>query len=454
MFDLPDSEILPLSLQHNFWTWSAQAQVSPIPIKKAKGVYFWDVSGKRYLDFNSMVMCVNIGHGDERVINAIVEQAKQLPFAGPPLTTQPRAILGKLLADITPAGIERFLFTLGGADANENAIKLARAYTGKHKILARYRSYHGASAGAMALTGDPRRLAWEPNLMSGVVHFLDPYRYRSTFHRTNPHISEADFTMDYLNHLEEIILYEGPQTIAAIILEPVTGTNGIIIPPAGYLEGVRSLCDQYEIILIADEVMSGFGRTGRWFAVDHWDVKPDLITMAKGLTSGYAPLGAVGMRQEIAEFFNERVYQGGLTYNAHPISLAAAIANIGALIEDQLIEHSATMGTALHRFLTDLGEQHPSIGDIRSIGLFAVIELVKDRRTKEPLAPYQGKSSEMMKLRRLVLDNGVYLYTHQNTILVIPPLIITEEQLQEGFNVIGEALTYTDELVLKSEQPG
>ena len=328
MFNIPDSEILPLTLEHNFWTWSAQAKVSPIPVTRAKGVYFWDANGKRYLDFNSMTMCVNIGHGDERVINAIIEQAKALPYAAPGMATKPRAILGKLLSEITPGNLDHFMFTLGGADANENAVKLARGYTGKHKILARYRSYHGASAGAMALTGDPRRTPWEPNLMPGVVHFLDPYRYRSTFHRTNPDISEAEFTQDYLNHLEEIIQYEGPNTIAAILLESVTGTNGIIIPPEGYMQGVRSLCDRYHILLIADEVMSGFGRTGKWFAVDHWNVVPDLMTMAKGLTSAYAPLGAVAMKPEIAAAYNDVVYQGGLTYTAHPISLAAAIANI------------------------------------------------------------------------------------------------------------------------------
>src|SRR5512139_3533704 len=283
MLDISDSEILPLSLEHSFWTWSAQGKVAPIPVKSAKGVYFWDVGGKRYLDFNSMVMCVNIGHGDERVINAIIEQARELPFAGPPMATKPRAMLGKILSEITPGNLNRFLFTLGGADANENAIKLARAYTGKHKILARYRSYHRASAGAMAATGDPRRVSWEPSLMPGVVHFLDPYPYRSTFHRTNPDISEREFAQDYLNHLEEIIHYEGPETIAAILVESVTDTNGIIIPPEGYLQGVRELCDQYGILLIADEVMSGFGRTGKWFAIQHWNVTPDLMTMAKGL---------------------------------------------------------------------------------------------------------------------------------------------------------------------------
>jgi taurine--2-oxoglutarate transaminase len=444
MIELPDSEILPLNLEHSFWTWSAQGKVNPIPVTRAKGVYFWDANGKRYLDFNSMTMCVNIGHGDERVIEAIVQQARQLAYAGPPMATKPRAILGRLLSEITPGSLNRFLYTLGGADANENAIKLARAYTGKHKILTRYRSYHGATTGAMALTGDPRRLAWEPNLMPGVVHFLDPYRYRSTFHRTNAEISEANFTLDYLNHLEEIIQYEGPQTIAAVLLEPVTGTNGVIIPPKGYLQGVRALCDRYGILLIADEVMSGFGRTGRWFAVDHWGVAPDLMTMAKGLTSAYAPLGAVAMRAEIAKAFNDEVYQGGLTYNAHPISLAAAIANIEVMQADQLVEHAHSMGSVLRRMLTDLGESHPSVGEVRSIGLFGVIELVRNRRSKEPLAPYNGSSPEMVAVRKSLLDQGLYAYTHWHTILVIPPLIIDESQLAEGFAALDNALDIAD----------
>ena len=449
MDDFPDSEILPLSLEHSFWTWSAQSKVAPIPVKRAKGVYFWDVNDRRYLDFNSMVMCVNIGHGDKRVINAIIEQARELTFAGPPMATRPRAQLGKLLSEITPGDLNRFLFTLGGADANENAIKLARAYTGRHKILARYRSYHGATAGAMAVTGDPRRVAWEPNLMPGVVHFLDPYRYRSTFHRTNPDIAEEEFSQDYLNHLEEIIQYEGPQTIAAILLETVTGTNGIIIPPDGYLQGVRELCDRYRILLIADEVMSGFGRTGRWFAVDHWNVIPDLMTMAKGLTSGYAPLGAVAMRPEIAEFFQARTYQSGLTYNAHPLCLAAAIANIQVMREDKLVERAAAMGSVLHRHLTDLGEQHPAIGEVRSIGLFGVIELVRNRQHREPMAPFNGTSPEMIAFKQFILDHGVYLYTHWHTVLIIPPLCINEAELAEGFAVLNEALHITDAAVTK-----
>ncbi|MDO9122122.1 MAG: aminotransferase class III-fold pyridoxal phosphate-dependent enzyme [Anaerolineaceae bacterium] len=451
MIDLPDSEILPLSLEHNFWTWSAQSRVNPIPVTRAKGVYFWDTNGKQYLDLNSMVMCVNIGHGDERVINAIVDQARELPFAGPQMATKPRAMLGKLLSEITPSGLTKFLYTLGGADANENAITFARAFTGKHKILARYRSYHGASYGAIALTGDPRRLAWEPTVMPGVVHFLDPYRYRSTFHRTNPNISEDEFCRDYLNHLEEIIQYEGPDTIAAVMLESVTGTNGIFVPPSSYMQGVRALCDKYHIVMIADEVMSGFGRTGEWFAVDHWKVVPDIMTMAKGLTSAYAPLGAVAMKPEIAATFNDRVFQGGLTYNAHPVSMAAAIANIQVMQQDHLVEKSRQTGLVMAEMLAELVERHPSVGEVRSIGLFGAIELVKDKATREPTAAYGMSSPEMTAIKQYLLDHGVYLYMHWNIILLIPPLIITEGELAEGFDVIEKAINITDKIAKKLE---
>jgi taurine--2-oxoglutarate transaminase len=445
MFDLPDNEILPLTREHVFWTWSAQAHVNPIAVKHASGVYFWDVNEKRYLDFNSMTMCVNIGHGNERVIRAMQEQTAELTYAAPGMTTRVRALASKAVAGVTPGGkLSKILFTLGGADANENAIKLARAYTGRFKILTRYRSYHGASAGAMAATGDPRRNTWEPGLMPGVVHFLDPYRYRSTFHRTNREISEAEFTQDYLNHLEEIIRYERPDDIAAILMESVTGTNGIIIPPDGYMQGVRALCDKYGIVMIADEVMSGFGRTGRWFAVEHWDVVPDIMTMAKGLTSAYAPLGAVAMKPEIAAAFDEQVFESGLTYTSHPVSLAAAIANINVLRDDKLVEHSARMGSVLNRMLADLGEAHRSVGDVRNIGLFGIIELVRDRRTREPMAPWNGTSPEMAAIKRFCTENGLFLYTHWHTILIIPPLPITEQQLQEGFDVLNRALEITD----------
>jgi len=450
MFNLPDDEILPLSKEHVFWTWSAQAKVNPIAVKRAKGVYFWDVDNKRYLDFNSMTMCVNIGHGDERVIKAMEAQLRELPYAAPSMTTKIRAVASKAVADVTPQGaLSKILFTLGGADANENAIKLARGYTRRHKILARYRSYHGASAGALAATGDPRRVAWEPNAMTGVVHFLDPYRYRSTFHRLNPNVSEADFARDYVNHLEEIIQYEGAESIAGVIMESVTGTNGVIIPPDGYMQGVRALCDKYGIAMIADEVMSGFGRTGKWFAIEHWNVVPDIMTMAKGLTSAYAPLGAVALKPEIAAAFDERVFESGLTYTSHPISLAAAVANIHVIREDQLVERAATLESVLKRMLTDLGEAHPSVGDVRNIGLFGIIELVKDRKTKEPLTPWNASAPEMVALKKYCLEHGLFVAVHWHTILIIPPLIISEEQLQEGMDVLDKALEITDQVARK-----
>lgn len=444
MVPIQDKDILNLSLEHNFWTWSAQAQVNPIPVTRAKGVYFWDADGKRYLDFNSMVMCVNIGHGDERVIEAMVQQLRELPFAGPQMATRARAELGQLLDEITPTALNKFLYTLGGSDANENAIKLARGYTGKHKILARYRSYHGATYGAIAITGDPRRTAWEPAVMPGVVHFLDPYRYRSTFHRDTPDLSETQFTRDYLNHLEEVIQYEGPDTIAGIIMETVTGTNGVIIPPAGYLQGVRDLCDRYGIVMILDEVMSGFGRTGEWFAANHWNVVPDIMTMAKGITSAYAPLGAVAMKSEIAAAYNDRVYEGGLTFNGHPVSLAAAIANIKVMKSENLIENAREMGKVMADMLAELVERHPSIGEVRSIGLFGIIELVKNKATREPLSPWNSTSPAMKAVRKYLLDHGVFLYTHWHTILLLPPLIITPDQLAEGFAVLDQALDIAD----------
>ncbi len=440
-------EVLSNSLKHNFWTWSAQSKVDVMPIEKAQGVYFWDFNGQKYLDLNSMVMCVNIGHGNQNVIDAIVAQAKELPFAGPHMATKPRAELGMLLASILPPELNRFFYTLGGSDANENAVKFARAVTGKFKILTRYRSYHGATMGAMALTGDRRRLAWEPNTMPGVVHFLDPYIYRSNFYQGLEDIKEEQFTAAYLKNLEEVISYEGPQTIAAILVETVTGTNGIIIPPKGYLKGVREICDRYGILLITDEVMCGFGRTGRWFAFQHWDVVPDMVTMAKGLTSAYAPLGAVAMRPEIANHFNERVYYGGLTYNANHLGMAAAVANINVIKDEKLVEKAANTGEYLTSMLQELKAKHPSVGDVRSIGLFAAIELVKSRKTKEPLSGFNQPTSEVMgKVKQFIIQNGIYVHTHFNLILIIPPLIIEPEELKAGIEIIDEALKIADKV--------
>jgi taurine--2-oxoglutarate transaminase len=427
-------EMVALSRAHTLYEWSAQSQVDPIPVARAKGVYFWTPDGKRYLDFNSQLMCVNIGHGDPRVVTAIAEQAATLAYANPFLATEPRARLGAKLAEIAPGDIDTFFFTNGGAEANENAIKLARAFTGRHKILARYRSYHGATAGSLSLTGDPRRWAWEPG-MPGVVHVLDPYHGIERGWDT----AERALTL-----LEDVVELEGPQTIAAIFLEPVTGTNGVLVPPDGYLQGVRALCDRHGILLVADEVMSGFGRTGRWFAVDHWGVVPDLLTMAKGLTSAYVPLGAVGMRRKIAEHFRARVFSGGLTYNSHPLACAAALATLRVYEEDGLIERAARTGRVMADLLGGLAARHPSVGAVRSIGLFGIVELVRDRRTMTPLAPMGGSSDAMRALGRFFREEGLYTFVRWHTFFTNPPLSITEEELREGFAIIDRGLTITD----------
>src|SRR5246500_736661 len=368
---LTGQEIVDLAKKHTLFEWSAQSKVDPIPVARAKGIYFWTPEGKRFIDFNSQLMSVNIGHGDERVIRAIQEQAATLAYANPFMATEPRARLGAKLAEITPGDIDTFFFTNGGAEANENAIKLARFFTGRHKIIARYRSYHGATAGSISLTGDPRRWPVEPGI-PGVVRVLDPY------HGIERGWESAETS---LAMIEEVIQLEGPHTIAAFILETVVGTNGILVPPDGYMQGVRKLCDKYGILMIADEVMAGFGRTGEWFAIDHWKVVPDLISMAKGLTSSYLPLGAIGMRHHIAQHFQDKVFYGGLTYNSHPMGCAAALATIGVYAEDHLIENARELGA-------ELWAKHPSVGEVRSIGLFGIFELVRSRRTKQPMAPF------------------------------------------------------------------
>jgi taurine--2-oxoglutarate transaminase len=437
-------EMVALSKRHTFYSWSAQAAVNPIPMVKAKGVYFWDAHGKRYLDFNSQLMCVNIGHGDQRVIDAIKAQADELAYAGPGMATPVRAELGRMLAGLAPGDLNKFFFTLGGAEANENAIKLARGYTGRHKIITRYRSYHGATAGAISLTGDPRRWANEPGL-PGVIRVFDPYQYRSPLYREGD--SEQEFARKCLDQIEEVIMYEGAHTIAAIFIETVTGTNGLIVPPDGYLQGLRALCDKHGILLVCDEVMCGLGRTGTWFAVDHWNVVPDLMTMAKGLTSAYMPLGAVAMSDKIAEYWDDKVYYGGLTYNAHPMSLAAAVANLKVIQEDDLLGNTQRMGRVMAGLLDDLKAEHPSVGDVRSIGLFGLVELVRNRATKEPLAPFNGTSPEMQRLAAFFKDRGLYTFIHWNNVFTNPPLSITEPELREGFEILNEALHLADAAV-------
>jgi len=424
-------QMVALTKAHTLYEWSAQSKVDPIPVAGAKGCWFWTPEGKRYLDFNSQLMCVNIGHGHPKVVKAVQEQVATLAYANPFMATEARARLGQKLAEITPGDIDTFFFTNGGAEANENAIKLARLYTGRHKILARYRSYHGATGGAMMLTGDPRRWAAEPG-MPGVIHVLDPYH---GIQRGWDDVKTA------LANLEEVIQLEGPQTIAAFFLEPVTGTNGLLVPPDGYLQGVREICTKHGILLVADEVMSGFGRTGEWFAVDHWKVVPDLMSMAKGLTSAYVPLGAVGMRRAIADHFKDRVFYGGLTYNSHPLGCATALATLAVYEEEDLIANARRMGELMATLMRDLEARHAIVGATRSIGLFGIVELVKDKKSREPLAPFNGTSEPMARLGRFFRDQGLYTFVRWNTFFTNPPLCISEEELRQGFDVIDRGLT-------------
>ena len=428
-------EIVTLARRHTLFDWSAQSAVAPIAVDRAEGVYFWDVDGKRYLDLNSQLMGVNIGHGDPRVMEAIARQGERLPYVSPFMAFEGRAVLGRKLAELFPGDIEKFFFTLGGAEANEHAIKLAKLATGRPKVLARYRSYHGATGFVMQVTGDPRRWPNELPPLPGIVHVLDPY------HGTARGTEEAG---PALERLEETIQLEGPETIACFLLETVTGTNGVLIPPDGYLEGVRAICDRYGILMIADEVMCGFGRTGEWFAVDHWKVVPDLVTSAKGLTSCYLPLGAIGMRPKVAERFDDRVFWGGLTYNTHPLCVAAAIATIDVMEADDLLANARQMGDVLRRHHEELAGSHPSVGRYRNLGLFGILELVKSRETMEPLSPFNAQNETMGAINRYLLDHGVSTMLRWHNVMTNPPLCITEAQLAEAFEVVDGALSIAD----------
>ena len=368
--------------QYVLHSWSVQNAINPLPVAGAEGRYFWDYEGQRYLDFASQLVNVSIGHQHPRLIAAIKEQADKLCTIGPPMATEPRSQLARLIAEVTPGDISMTFFTNGGAEANENAIKLARWYTGRHKIIARYRSYHGATAGAITMTGDPRRWAAEPGI-PGVVRMFDPYTYRCPAGHPDPCP-----VCTGAPHLEEILQYEGAHTVAAVILETVTGTNGIIVPPDGYLQSIREVCDRHGILLIADEVMAGFGRTGKWFAVDNWNVVPDILTVAKGINSGYVPLGAMVVREPIAEWARDKMFAGGLTYSGHPLACASAVASIEAFQEEGIVENSAAMGEVFRTRLAELAEKHPSVGEVRGLGCFWGLELVKNRETREPLVPY------------------------------------------------------------------
>jgi taurine--2-oxoglutarate transaminase len=434
---MSSAEIVELSRRHTFFSWSAQGAIDPIAIDRAEGVYLYTPEGQRILDFNSQLMSVNIGHGDRRVIDAIMAQATKLQYVQPAFATEPRARLGAKLAEILPGDLDKVFLTLGGAEAIENAIKLARAFTGRHKILARYRAYHGATLGAMTLTGDPRRWANEPALV-GVVRYPDTHRWGE---------KEPRPVQESLQGLEDVIRYEGPHTIAAVFLETIVGTNGILIPPDGYVQGVREICNRHGILMVADEVMAGFGRTGKWFAIQHWDTVPDLMTMAKGLTSSYLPLGAVAMNHKIADYFDDHFYYGGLTYSSHAISCAAAVANIGVYEEDDLIGNAARLGPVMRRHHEELARKHPSVGAIRNLGLFGIIDLVRSQDPWTPLTPFNGTSDEMKAIGKFLRQNGLYTMIANNSIHTNPPLCITAEQLAEGFEILDRALDISDQAV-------
>jgi len=418
-------------------SWSVRSAIDPIPIAGAEGRYFWDFDGKRYLDFASQLVNVSLGHQHPKVIAAIKEQAERLTTIGPMMANEQRSELARLLDEVTPGDLTMSFFTNGGAEANENAIKLARWYTGRHKIVTRYRSYLGATAGAISATGDPRRWPAEPGL-PGIVRMLDPYTYRCPAGHPDPCP-----VCTGAPHLEEILQYEGPQNVAAVLLETITGTNGVIPPPPGYLQAVREVCDRHGILLILDEVMAGFGRTGKWFACENWDVVPDIITMAKGINSGYVPLGAMTISAPIADWVRDKYFAGGLTYSGHPLACAAGVASIEAFREEGIVENAAEMGEVLGDGLAALADKHESIGEVRGLGLFYGVELVKDRETREPLVPFNASGdafAPMAKIAKAGLASGLYLMTHWNVIIVAPPLTITRDELDEGLEKLDQAL--------------
>ena len=435
-------QIVADAKQYVLHSWSVQEAIAPIPVAGAEGRHFWDYDGKQYLDFASQLVNVSIGHQHPKVVAAIKEQAEKLCTIGPPMATEPRSTLARMLAEVTPGDLTMSFFTNGGAEANENAIKLARWYTGRHKVIARYRSYHGATAGAITLTGDPRRWPGEPGI-PGVVRLLDPYTYRCPAGHPEPCP-----VCTGAPHLEEILQYEGPETVAAVILEPISGTNGVIVPPDGYLRAIRDVCDRHGILLICDEVMAGFGRTGKWFAVDNWGVVPDILTVAKGINSGYVPLGAMIVRKPIAEWVRDKYFAGGLTYSGHPLACASAIASIEAFKEEGIVENAAEMGGFFAEQLGGLQQKHPSIGDVRGLGCFWGVELVKSRGTREPLVPFNATGeafAPMARVAKAALDGGLYLMTHWNVIMVCPPLTITRDEIEEGIALLDDALAIADE---------
>ncbi|GMA16889.1 aminotransferase class III-fold pyridoxal phosphate-dependent enzyme [Deinococcus metallilatus] len=436
----PDTQqVIAENREYTLFSWSVQQQTHPIHMTGGRGSYFYDGDGNTWLDFSSQLINLNVGHQHPKVLEAIKAQVDSMCFAGPSFATDVRAELGKKLAEVT--GLAKSFFTLGGSEANENAIKIAKLYTGRDKIITRYRSYHGATMGSMSASGDPRRWPVEPGI-PGIVRVFDPYMYRPPMGG-----SASEWEDGCITHIEEVIQLEGPHTIAAMLVEGITGSNGVLIPPDSYYPRLRALLDKYDILLIDDEVMSGFGRTGKWLATQHYGIVPDIVTCAKGLTSGYMPLGAVVVNQKIADYFENHFLAGGLTYSGHPVSLAAAIANLKVYEEEHLFEHTLELGNYLGERLEAMKRKYACVGDVRSIGLFSVLELVRDKKTKEPLAPYNGTSPEMAKLAAHIKSKHVYAFSRFNMLWVCPPLVITKEELDAGLAVYEEALALVDEMI-------
>jgi taurine---2-oxoglutarate transaminase len=441
--DYDEETVRRLDRAHVFHSWSAQAQIAPLPIARAQGSHFWDYSGKKYLDFSSQLVNVNIGYQHPAVVAAIREQADRLLTVAPSFANDARSEAARMIAEVAPGDLNQVFFTNGGAEANENAIRMARLHTGRHKVLAAYRSYHGATAGAIALTGDPRRWPSEPGI-PGVVRYWGPYPYRSAFHAAD----EQEECERALRHLNDVLMVEGAHTVAAIVLETVVGTNGVLVPPDAYLAGVRALCDEHGIVMIADEVMAGFGRCGEWFAVDRWGITPDLITFAKGVNSGYVPLGGVIISEAIAATFQDRPYPGGLTYSGHPLACASAVASMGAMRSEGIIDHARSLGEdVIGPELRKLTERHPSVGEVRGLGVFWALELVRDRHTREPLVPFNAAGADAKPMNDFAAacrERGVWPFTHFNRTHVVPPCTTTADEAREGIAALDEALAVAD----------
>ena len=436
-------EIKQTQKQYVLQSWNKQRGLNPIPIEHCDNIYLYDYEGNRYADMSSLHVNMNLGYGNQDINNAIKAKLERYAFISEAYADEDRAKLAKMIVELMPDNMGKVFFTNAGADANENAIKIARMYTGRNKIFSRYRSYHGSSFGAGNLTGEPRRFPLEPGV-PGFIKFMDPYLYRDNL----PFATEEECTQYSLRKLEEQIVYENPDNVAAIIMETITGTNGIIIPPKGYLPGVRKICDKYGILMVCDEVMAGWCRTGKMFAFQHFDVKPDIVTFAKGVTCGYIQLGGVCVSKDIAAYFDDHVLSCGLTYNGHPLACAAGVACVNYYLEHDIAGHVTQVGKVLGQLLEEMKAKHPSVGDVRYIGLFSAVELVKDKKTREPLVPY-GKDPEgvMGKILGMLKAKRFMTFGHENMILVAPPLIITEEQLREELAKLDEVLGEVDQMI-------